>query len=193
LTASLTVDIRPRPEDVERFPSELAGATLQGVWTPNGAEKQAAWQVLVELVTRISVVPLSQNEGLLREAISSIYQLFDVGRAALKIDAAVAEERPGELSFAVIVAHLLNQVLRPTLSTWHPALRRYEVETGTSSAPTREIELDWDHHDHVRDLLDALRAVITEHARLYAKACNAAEFVRFLLQPYNSPSTGGAQ
>jgi hypothetical protein len=33
-------------------------AKLSGVWEPDQAERNAAWELYVELVTRIAVVPL---------------------------------------------------------------------------------------------------------------------------------------
>src|SRR6266536_2347761 len=44
---------------------------VSGTWVPDDAERQAAWELYVELTTRIAVVPLGPNEGLLREALSS--------------------------------------------------------------------------------------------------------------------------
>ena len=142
----------------------------------------------VELVTRISVVPLGDGEGLLREALSSLYALFATCRTTLqRHGATLAEERPGELSFAVISAHLLNNVLRPTLATWHPRLRAHEVETGTAAVPTAEAERRWEHHEHLRALLRALQQLIVQYARVFAAACDAREFLRFLLESVETP------
>ena len=41
---------------------------ISGTWEPNDDEGKAAWELYVELVTRIAVVPLGGEEGLLREA-----------------------------------------------------------------------------------------------------------------------------
>jgi len=36
---------------------------INGTWEPNDDERKAAWELYVELVTRISVVPLGPDEG----------------------------------------------------------------------------------------------------------------------------------
>jgi hypothetical protein len=45
---------------------------LRGVWQPDQEEQKAAWEMYVELITRIAVVELGPSEGLLREALSSL-------------------------------------------------------------------------------------------------------------------------
>ncbi|WP_370135611.1 hypothetical protein [Streptacidiphilus sp. EB103A] len=57
---------------------------IAGTWEPNDAERRAAWELYVELVTRVSVVPLGTDEGLLREALSSLYSLFGTTREVLR-------------------------------------------------------------------------------------------------------------
>ena len=53
-------------------------------WETDPTERRAAWFLYVELVTRISVEPLKSNKGLLREALNSLYSLFDTTRDILK-------------------------------------------------------------------------------------------------------------
>ena len=53
---------------------------LSGTWVPDDDERSAAWEMYVELVTRVSVVGLGPGEGLLREALTSLYQLYDITR-----------------------------------------------------------------------------------------------------------------
>jgi hypothetical protein len=45
-------------------------------WEADPTERRAAWSLYVELVTRIAVQPLEIDEGLLREALTSLYSLF---------------------------------------------------------------------------------------------------------------------
>jgi hypothetical protein len=58
--------------------------SVEGTWEPNETEKDAAWELYVELITRISVVELKPDEGLLREAMASLYSLFATTRGILK-------------------------------------------------------------------------------------------------------------
>ena len=102
---------------------------LQGVWNPNPAEQAGAWDILVELVTRISVVGLNDDEGRLDSALASYAAIFGVGRAALQRHGpTVADERRGELSLATIVAHILNRVIRPVTAWWHPQVGQLDDE-----------------------------------------------------------------
>jgi hypothetical protein len=58
------------PDSVE-VGLNLGVAQLKGTWKPDDTQRRAAWELYVELVTRIAVLPLAGNEGLLREALSS--------------------------------------------------------------------------------------------------------------------------
>jgi hypothetical protein len=51
---------------------------VSGTWEPDQAERHAAWELYVELVTRVAVVELGPEEGLLREALSSLHALCEV-------------------------------------------------------------------------------------------------------------------
>ncbi len=134
---TIVVDIRPAPALGGTW--TIPGWTLQGRWNPNEAERRASWDLLVELVTRVSVVPLGDDQGLLREALTSLHALFDATRATLiRHGPELPVARRGELSFAVISAHLLNAVLRPVLVEWHPRLVAHEA-AGGSGRPTPRV------------------------------------------------------
>jgi hypothetical protein len=57
---------------------------VSGQWAPDEAERQAAWEMYVELATRITIQPLAPGEGLLREALTSYYSLFATTRTILR-------------------------------------------------------------------------------------------------------------
>ena len=139
---------------------------LQGVWNPNPAEQAGAWDLLVELVTRISVVGLKDDEGRLDSALASYAAIFGVGRAAQQRHGpTVAAERRGELSFATLVAHILNRVIRPVTAWWHPKVG----------------QLDDEQSAKLRETLGELSRLLTEYAKVLAQACGAKEFVRYLI------------
>ena len=101
---------------------------VEGTWEPDEREKEAAWEIYVELVTRISVAELKPNEGLLRESLSSLYTLFSTTREILrKHGPAVAKPKErGKLTLGLIAIAYLNTIIRPFLSKWHPILLDYE-------------------------------------------------------------------
>jgi len=53
-------------------------------WEADPTERRAAWSLYVELVTRVAVQPLETDQGLLREALTSLYSLFGTTREILK-------------------------------------------------------------------------------------------------------------
>ncbi|MCB0540606.1 MAG: hypothetical protein KDE33_24025, partial [Bacteroidetes bacterium] len=57
---------------------------IEGEWEVDEQQRQAAWDIYVELVTRVTVQELKEDEGLLREALTSFYSLFQTTRDILK-------------------------------------------------------------------------------------------------------------
>src|SRR5690606_1213500 len=87
--------------------------------------KKVAWKLFVETVTRVSTQPLADGTGLLREAMTSLYGLFQVVRETLKetLPSPVQGRAPTVEQLAIT---MLNLELRPFLSRWHPELQRWE-------------------------------------------------------------------
>lgn len=48
------------------------------------AQQKAAWSLYVELSTRIAVQPLEDGEGISREALTSLYNVFGITRQILR-------------------------------------------------------------------------------------------------------------
>ena len=99
---------------------------IEGTWEPDESERKAAWELYVELVTRISVA--EPHEGMLREALSSLYTLFGTTRTILRTyGPGIAQPKGGNpLSFGSLAVTILNVVIRPVLAQWHPMLLDYE-------------------------------------------------------------------
>lgn len=151
---------------------------LTGIWNPNPAEERAAWEMLVQLSTRVPVIQLRQNEGLLSEALTSLYNIFAETRLILARNGpAVAEDRRGELSFALIAGHLLNQTLRPVTAYWHPELELW-LEQKPAAGSKAAHERDWPRDKEFRTLLGELRTPLMAFAGVFATACGADEFLR---------------
>jgi hypothetical protein len=151
---------------------------LSGTWEPNDDERKAAWELHVELVTRIAVVPLRADEGLLREALTSLYTLFPTTRDILRrYGPDVAEPKGrGQYSFGVLAVAMLNYALRPVLAQWHPALEDWESRRPEGRS-RREHELAWDRAQELRAALDTARDVVTQYARLMADACGIPDLL----------------
>ena len=144
---------------------------IKGKWKPDVQEKRAAWELYIELVTRISVVELKRSEGMLREALSSLYSLFPTTRQILrKYGPAIATaHEDADYSLARLTVNFLNYELRPFLSKWHPLLQDYEEQRkGVISIKTHEDR--WDRNEELRKELERLRKVLIEYSNYLASA-----------------------
>lgn len=145
---------------------------IKGKWIADTAQRDAAWEMYVELITRIAIQPLGPGEGLMREALSSLHALFQETRRILKAygPKVATRLRKAELSFGEIAVAVLNQHLRPFLSKWHPLLQAHEA-LRAATAPPFAHEAAWPQAAQLRQELDALRRPLTEYADLLAEAC----------------------
>lgn len=151
---------------------EIEWLGLKGKWVADRAQQEASWQLYVELITRISLQSLKADEGLLREALTSLYSLFGETRRILK-EHGPGVARPlggGTLSLGQIAVEVLNQRLRPILAKWHPLLQAYEATRPPNASP-RDFERDWSRAHDLRDELEKLRNHVSQYADLLARSC----------------------
>jgi hypothetical protein len=130
-------------------------------WTADPKERRAAWSLYVELVTRVAVQVLPQDQGSLREALSSLYSLFNSTREILKEagpDIGASTASVGGIAIAV-----LNRGIRPFLSQWHPALLDWESQKEKGVSPG-DHERKWSKYAQLRSELDKLRLNLNSYA-----------------------------
>jgi len=151
---------------------------IEGTWEPDETERNAAWEMYVELVTRISVAKLKPDEGLLREALSSLYTLFDTTRQILRKYGPSVAQPKGEdkISFGYLAVAILNAVLRPVLAKWHPLLLDYESTKENTLSPL-EHERQWEKHEELRQVLNDVRSVLIEYAELLAQVAGVPSLI----------------
>jgi hypothetical protein len=101
------------------------------------AEVRAAWNLYVEFATRVTGVPLA-GAGSAREALDSLYTLFDTTREVLK--AAGPEIADGPDSLGPLAVRILNEGLRPFIVKWHAQLRAFERTRGDGDDESRWVE-----------------------------------------------------
>ena len=77
------------------------------------ADKDAAWELYIEMLTRIVTQPLPSEVGDEKTALDSVYALFAITREILR--------RHGRetIQFSKIAIPVLNQVVRPFTAKWH--------------------------------------------------------------------------
>lgn len=149
---------------------------VQRTWTPNEAERDAAWQLLVELVTRTASVGQLDTDGSLREAMTSLYSLFETTRTILKSagPSAAPNKRNGELSLGIVAVRVLNECIRPFLSHWHPRLKDHEH--ANEGSPAVAWEREWPEYDQCQTDLRALRETIRAYIDTLGRAAGTSEF-----------------
>ena len=129
-------------------------------------QRRAAWALYVELSTRISVQSLGRDEGILREALTSLYNLFNITRQILR-DAG-PDIAQGPQSLGAIAIDVLNKGLRPFLVKWHPLLKAYE-EKKTPQITTIDHERAWEHAAELRQELEQVRQQMVIYVDILAK------------------------
>lgn len=80
---------------------------------PHDADKSAAWELYVELLTRITTQPIMVKNGDEQSALDSVYSLFPNTRQVLKNNGRDCKE------FTKLAVVVLNQVVRPFTAKWH--------------------------------------------------------------------------
>ena len=76
-------------------------------------DRDAAWELYVEMLTRIVTQPLPASAGDERTALESIYSLFPTTREILR------RRGKGTVQFSKVAIPILNQVVRPFTAKWH--------------------------------------------------------------------------
>ncbi len=162
---------------------------VTGQWAPVDAERKAAWELYVELITRVAVVQLAPGEGLLREALTSLYSLFGTTRDILRRHGPqVAPRRAeGEVSFGSLAVSVLNGAVRPLLTRWHPALLAYEA-TRAPGTEAVEHERGWERSAELRAELAGARHLLADLAAVLAEVSGAADLIA---EHTENPETAG--
>jgi hypothetical protein len=152
--------------------------SMSGTWEPDDEERKAAWEMYIELITRISVQELAPEEGFLREALSSLYTLFGTTRDILrKYGPGVATpKKGGDLSFGIIAVGVLNKALRPLLTKWHPELSHHESLRPADVSPLIH-ERGWARAEELRADLNEVRGVLRTYAYYLGKVADVPSLV----------------
>jgi len=81
-------------------------------WRPQDEDKAAAWELYIELLTRITTQPIDPEHGDEKTALKSVYSLFPITRQVLKNNTRSCTE------FTKLAVVVLNQVVRPFTAKW---------------------------------------------------------------------------
>ena len=120
----------------------LNAGIIQADISLKDADRDAAWEMYVEMLTRIVTQPLPDDTGDEKATLESVHALFLIVREILR--------RHGRqtIQFSKVIIPVLNQVVRPFTAKWHrlSLLGAFEDE-----AARREFRGD------LRDLLADMR------------------------------------
>ena len=87
-------------------------------------DEDAAWEMYVELITRVLTQELEPETGDEKTALNSVYSIFDSTRNVLRDRGRNAQ------SFSKVAVVILNQIVRPFTAKWH----RISIEGGFSDS-----------------------------------------------------------
>ncbi len=86
---------------------------LEGEFKPSDPDRVAAWDLYVELLTRVTTQHLDVESGDEKTALDSVHAIFPLTREILR------KHGPGCGEFAKLAIPVLNQVIRPFAAKWH--------------------------------------------------------------------------
>ena len=86
---------------------------LEMDWNPAEPDRDAAWELYIELLTRITTQPLGDEDGDEKTALDSVFSLFSITRTIIKSHGRDCIE------FTKLAVVVLNQVIRPFTAKWH--------------------------------------------------------------------------
>ena len=114
----------------------------------------------------VDIESLEDDQGILREALTSLYNLFSITREVLKEagpDVGATDSTVGGIAIRV-----LNDGLRPFVSKWHPLLQDWESKRPSNKSP-REFENEWPQCMEMREELSGLRQNLWDYANALAE------------------------
>lgn len=138
----------------------------------NDISKKVAWSLFVETITRISTQPLQNDEGYIREAMNSLYSLFQTTRDLLKTMEPSTGVNSDGSTVEMLAVSMLNKEIRPFLSKWHPKLKEYESKKQNSEA-------DWEYQKACRKELAITRKNVLQYARGFGELADVKELDSF--------------
>ncbi len=99
---------------------------------PSDHDKDAAWDLYVELLTRITTQRLPEAHGTEKSALDSVYNIFPLTRITLK------DRGRKAANFTKIAIIVLNQIIRPFTAKWHRLSEEGAFDNGETCTEFRK-------------------------------------------------------
>ena len=126
-------------------------------WEPDENDQKAAWEMYVEMATRITTQPLPLEHGDEKTALESVHSLFPSTRDVLKKHGRNCK------TFPILAINILNHKVRPFTQKWHPRSLTCDFEEETTCRT-------------FRDELESLQEVLREYMQVLAKMAGVEDF-----------------
>ena len=128
------------------------------------SDQDAAWELYVEMLLRVVTQPLPSEGGDESTALDSIYALFPVTREILR------RRGRSAISFSKVAIPVMNQVVRPFTTKWHP-----QSLAGALG--------DADKRAEFRQDLEALQSDLRNYNRLLAQIAGVEDLTDLEVRP----------
>lgn len=135
-------------------------AFLEMEWAPSVADKNAAWDLYIELLTRVTTQELEIDHGDEETALNSLFSLFATTRKVIK------DNGRDCIEFTKIAVVILNQKVRPFTAKWH----KVSASGGFK---------DQDNCIKFRDELAQLQKVLQVYTRMLADMADIEDLTKF--------------
>ena len=101
---------------------------------PNIKDLQIAYQLWVELKTRKLGITIDENKDVIHEVYNSWYEFFGITRELIKgIPAQKVRSCPSTRELVSLSMRILNEAIRPHLTTWQAKYRHWYDNTATEN------------------------------------------------------------
>lgn len=137
------------------------------------SDRDAAWELYVEMLTRIVTQPMPSETGDEKTALDSVYKLFGITLEILR------RQGRDTVNFSKVAIPVLNQIVRPFTAKWHK-----ESLSGAFTCETKRREF--------REELESLQYELRNYNSLLAKIAGVEDLTNLeLTNPQLTRNTQG--
>lgn len=138
------------------------------------ADNDAAWELYVEMLTRIVTQPLPAEAGDEQTALDSVYSLFPTTREILR------HRGRGAIQCSKVAIPVLNQVVRPFTAKWHKESLAGAFE-------------DEEKRKEFREELESLQEELRNYNRMLAQLADVEDLTDLEITEESGNAPVGAQ
>lgn len=135
-------------------------------YEPTDLDRALAWKLYVQLKTRKAALMFDDDNDVIAEVYDSLYDIFPITRDLLaQVPLREASKRDG---VAELILRVLNDGLRPHLTKWGAAYRRWwdvaKAHTENKNKTPQEIQKDYPNYKALVKELKAMNTELSKYA-----------------------------